>query len=68
MFQAYPIHDRNKFQIKNGGYVMFKISHPHQIKAIVLIGLIIGSIIFVKMIPVEITSGDAIKELHYLIK
>jgi len=47
---------------------MFKISHPHQIKAIVLIGLIIGSIIFVKMIPVEITSGDAIKELHYLIK
>lgn len=39
---------------------------PNWIKHVVLIGLIIGSIVFVKTIPVEITPGDAIWELFYL--
>lgn len=51
-----------------GGYLMFRIIKRDHIKPIVLIGLIIGSIIFVEMIPVEITSGDAINELFYLEK
>ncbi len=38
------------------------------IKPIIMVGMIIGSIFFVKMMPVDITYHDAIKEVHYLKK
>lgn len=41
---------------------------PDRIKPIVLVCLIIGSILFAKMIPVEITTGDAIKQVHGMTK
>jgi len=46
---------------------MVNIINESQIKAIVLIGLLMASILFIKMTPVEITYGDAVKEAHYQI-
>ncbi len=47
---------------------MLKIMKTDKVKPIVLIVLLIGSILFVKTIPVEITDGNAIKEVNYLKK
>ena len=44
---------------------MLKLIKTDHIKPLVLIGLLIGSILFLEMVPVEITSGDAIKDLFY---
>lgn len=45
---------------------MSKTINPDHIKSIILIGLIIGSILFAKMIPVEITVSEGFKEIHNL--
>ena len=47
---------------------MFLNIRLNWIKPVVLIGLIIGSILFLGTIPVEITPGDAVSELFYLVK
>ena len=47
---------------------MSKIFKSNWIKPIVLISLLIGSILFIKTTPIEITSGDSIAELFYLEK
>ena len=45
---------------------MLKHIDQGQIKSILLLGLILGSIIFVEFIPVEITLGEAFKDIHGL--
>ena len=43
---------------------MFK--DPWKIKAIILVGLMIGSIVFVKFTPLEITHSPIFLEIHGL--
>lgn len=47
---------------------MFKAIDRPKMKTIVLIGLILGSIVFAQFIPVEVTHSDAFKEVHGLAK
>ncbi len=44
---------------------MFNLFKNTQIKSFVLLGLLMASILFVKMTPVEIIYSDAVKEAHY---
>jgi len=44
---------------------MFKRIAHRQIKPILLIGLILGSILFVEFIPVEITCSEAFRQVHW---
>gem|GEM_PF-2305074 len=50
---------------KMEGIDMFKRIAHRQIKPILLIGLILGSILFVEFIPVEITCSEAFRQVHW---
>ncbi len=45
---------------------MFKRIDLGQMKSILLIGLILGSILFVEFIPVEITCSEAFRQVHWI--